>query len=310
MAVSLLVLVGAGLAAAGADDQRVFSMRAPRYPVTAYTIPGFDVVILRGREARATAAQPPTKADDKPLGRAELDRRAAKAAYDAAATGSRMFNRGNHEGCFRLYQGALIALQPMLDHRPRLTGLIKEGLDRAAEMKPAEGAFLLRQVIDEIQAETSGATAGPAKAKEPDKSPDKEVTKGPVTKSPDKRPLWDRLGGEKAVRAVVKDFVAAAAADPKVNFTRDGKYKLDEKAVARVEQLLVELISETTGGPLPNTGRNMKVVHAGMKITDAEFDALAVQLVVVLNKYKVPDAEQKELLKIVEATRPHIVEVK
>jgi hemoglobin len=307
MAVSLLVLAGAGLAA-GADDQRVFSMRAPRYPVTAYTIPGLDVVILRGREARATAAQPPSKADDKPLDRAEIDRRAAKAAYDTAATGARMFNRGNHEGCFRLYQGALIALQPMLDHRPRLTGLIKEGLDRAAEMKPAEGAFLLRQVIDEIQAETSGAMAAPT-AKGPGpvtKTPPKEVTKEPV-KAPDKKPLWDRLGGEKAVRTVVRDLLAAAAADPKVNLSRGGKYQLDEKAVARIEQLLVEQISEATGGPLKYTGRDMATVHKGMNITAAEFDALATHLFAVLNKHKVPQAEAIELVEAIARTRADIV---
>ena len=34
------------------------------------------------------------------------------------------------------------------------------------------------------------------------------------------RPLWDRLGGEAAVKAVVHDFVVLAAADPKVDFFR------------------------------------------------------------------------------------------
>src|SRR5207247_3415391 len=62
-------------------------------------------------------------------------------------------------------------------------------------------------------------------------------------------PLWDRLGGEKAVRAVVHDFVIAAATDPKVNFFRDGKFKFTGKDVENLEQLLVELISATTGGP-------------------------------------------------------------
>src|SRR5687768_1154592 len=34
--------------------------------------------------------------------------------------------------------------------------------------------------------------------------------------------LYERLGGEPAVTAVVEDFVGRAAADPKVNFTRKG----------------------------------------------------------------------------------------
>jgi hemoglobin len=313
MAVSLLVLVGAGLAA-GADDRRVFSMRAPRHPVQAYAIPGLDVIVLRGKEGRVSAQPPtkgdPAKADPAPLDRSEIDRRVARVMYDTASLGTDLFNRGNHDGCFRLYQGALMAVQPVLDHRPKLAALIKEGLDSVGKLRPAEGAFVLRQVIDAVQLETSIAMmpAPPAPAPKPAGSA-KESGKG-TAKGPVQKPLWERLGGEKAVRAVVKDFVAAAAADPKVNFTRDGKYQLDEKGVARLEQLLVELISETTGGPLQYTGRNMKEIHAGMKITNGEFDALAVQLVIVLNKYKVPDAEKKELLKIVESTRQHIVEVK
>src|SRR5207248_8856783 len=34
------------------------------------------------------------RADDKPLDRAELDRRAARVAYDAAVAGTELFNRG------------------------------------------------------------------------------------------------------------------------------------------------------------------------------------------------------------------------
>ena len=37
--------------------------------------------------------------------------------------------------------------------------------------------------------------------------------------------LWNRLGGEANVKRVVDDFVALAAADPKVNFFRAGAFK-------------------------------------------------------------------------------------
>ena len=54
----------------------------------------------------------------------------------------------------------------------------------------------------------------------------------------------------------------------------------------------------------------MKAAHKGMAITDAEFDALAGDLITVLKKYKVPQAEMDELVKIVASTRPDIVEKK
>ena len=49
-----------------------------------------------------------------------------------------------------------------------------------------------------------------------------------TTGTPGPKTLWDRLGGEAGVSKVVDDFVAAAATDPKVDFSRGGKYKLDD----------------------------------------------------------------------------------
>ena len=47
-----------------------------------------------------------------------------------------------------------------------------------------------------------------------------------------------------------------------------------------------------------------------MKITNAEFDALAGDLIATLKKFNVPQAEIDELIKIVASTRSDIVEVK
>ncbi len=40
--------------------------------------------------------------------------------------------------------------------------------------------------------------------------------------SNERKPLYDRLGGEQTIQVVVEDFVGRAAGDPKVNFTRKG----------------------------------------------------------------------------------------
>ena len=123
------------------------------------------------------------------------------------------------------------------------------------------------------------------------------------------RPLWDRLGGEPAVKAVVHDFVALAASDPKVDFTRGGRFALDSAGVAHLETLLVQLVSATTGGPLKYEGRDMKSSHAGMRITSAQFGALAADLVSVLKKYNVPQKEIDELIGVIATTKKDIVEV-
>lgn len=125
--------------------------------------------------------------------------------------------------------------------------------------------------------------------------------------------LYDRLGGEAAIKAVVDDFVARAAGDPKVNFTRKGtdvEWQATPDNVAKLKKHLVQLVGMVTGGPQKYEGRSMKEAHQGMKITDAEFDALAADLKATLDKFKVPAREQMELLKIVGSTRGDIVEKK
>jgi truncated hemoglobin YjbI len=238
---------------------------------------GLTAAVVLGLASLSTS-----RADDpKPPHHAALDKIAAKAAYDACVAGTELYNSGNREGCFRLYQGALLGIAPAVEHRTKLAALVKQQVDKAKTLPAAEGAFALRVALDAVREEI-----------EP----------------PAKKSLWDRLGGEKAVRAVVHDFVGVAATDSKVNFFRDGKYKLDAKGVEHLEQLLVELISATSGGPLKYTGRDMKSSHAGMKITDAEFDALAGDLIATLKKFKVPQPEIDELVSIVGSTRKDIIE--
>src|SRR5262249_55337999 len=122
-----------------------------------------------------------------------------------------------------------------------------------------------------------------------------------------KKPLWDRLGGEEGVRAVVREFLATAGKDPKVNVDRNGNYPLTKERAERVEKLLIEQISSVTGGPLKYTGRDMKNAHAGMKITEDEFAAAAGHLVAALKKLNVPQAEADELLAITATTKNDIV---
>jgi hemoglobin len=219
---------------------------------------------------------------------ADLDKRANKAAFDAADVGTKTFNAGDQPGCLKLYEGTLRTLATMLDHRPDLVKVINDQMaaaDKTASVK--DKAFALRKALDAVMDGTSGKAMA----------------------APGKKPLWDRLGGEAAVKLVIHDFVVAAAGDKAVNFLRDGQFKLDAKGVERLEQYLVELVSATTGGPLKYTGRDMKSTHAGMKITDAEFDALAGHLIATLKKYDVPKAEIDELVGIVASTRKDIVEV-
>ena len=99
--------------------------------------------------------------------------------------------------------------------------------------------------------------------------------------------IFDRVGGAPALTAVVGDFVAAAAPDPKVDFTRGGKWVASDAAVSKLKKHLVDFMAEAMGGPKAYTGRSMRIAHAGMGITQAQFDALAGHLQAALVKNKV-----------------------
>ena len=72
------------------------------------------------------------------------------------------------------------------------------------------------------------------------------------------------------------------------------------------------LISVNTGGPLKYTGKEMKPEHAGMKITSSEFDAFlgVIEATLKKEKFKVAEADAKELIAILASARPDIVENK
>lgn len=132
--------------------------------------------------------------------------------------------------------------------------------------------------------------------------------------------LYDRLGGEQGLTAIVDDFTVRVLEDPRVNWERKGVkrgglfsrddspvWTASAQNVARLKKHLVQFLSLASGGPPKYDGREMKNVHAGMRITNPEFDAVIGDLKASLDKLRIPDQEQKELLAVIESTRPQIV---
>ena len=113
--------------------------------------------------------------------------------------------------------------------------------------------------------------------------------------------LYDRLGGQPAIVAVVDDFVANVAADKRVNrlFRKTDTTKLKAR--------LVEQMCQATGGPCTYTGKSMKDAHKGMGITDAQFNAVVEDLNKSLAKFNVPAQEQADLLAILGPMRADMV---
>jgi len=114
--------------------------------------------------------------------------------------------------------------------------------------------------------------------------------------------LFERLGGMPAIEAVVADFIGNVAADERIN----APFAVSDLKLLR--QRLVEFVCVAAGGPCKYTGRDMRTVHKGMGITNAQFDALVGALVKTLEKLKVPEKEKGELLGALGPLREQIVE--
>ena len=121
------------------------------------------------------------------------------------------------------------------------------------------------------------------------------VAIGCITASAQDKSLYSRLGGKKAITAVVDEFVNNVAGDGRINkfFADTAK---DPKRLAKFKGNLVDQICMASGGPCKYKGKDMKTAHKGMGITDADFTALVEDLVKALNKFNVGAKEQQELL--------------
>ena len=121
--------------------------------------------------------------------------------------------------------------------------------------------------------------------------------------------LYDRLGGRAAIVAVVDAFVGNCAADTRINkfFAATAS---DKNRLTVFKNNLVDQVCEASGGPCKYKGKDMKSAHAGLGISNADFDALVEDLTKALNMFKVAPADQKQLLGVLGPMRPQIVEKK
>lgn len=94
--------------------------------------------------------------------------------------------------------------------------------------------------------------------------------------------LYDQLGGQAGVEAVVTELISVIAADGRIN------WMFANSDLDALSTKLQEQICAATGGGCTYTGGDMATVHAGMAITDAQFDALVEDLLTALTTLGVP----------------------
>ena len=115
--------------------------------------------------------------------------------------------------------------------------------------------------------------------------------------------LYDEIGGEPAVAAVVEDLYRRLLADPDLVPYFEGR------DLARLKAHQRALVTVALGGTDEEyTGRMMHPAHAGLGITDAAFDKVLTHLGAVLADHGVPVATADSIVAILQPLRTDIVQ--
>lgn len=122
-----------------------------------------------------------------------------------------------------------------------------------------------------------------------------------------RKSLYERLGGVYNIAPVVDEFLEVLYFDAILNANPNIKDARDRVPKAYLKYHVTSLVCQASGGPEKYTGRGMKESHRHLYITEKEWQAMRADFKKVLDKFKVPEQEQKELFAIVESTKGDIV---
>jgi len=118
--------------------------------------------------------------------------------------------------------------------------------------------------------------------------------------------LYVRLGGYDAIAAVVDDLLPRLREDPLLSRFWTSPRSVDTNN--RERQLAIDFIAAAAGGPTIYLGRDMKLAHKGMGISEADYAAFMRCLSVTLDTFEVPEPERGEVVAFALSLEPEIAE--
>ena len=113
--------------------------------------------------------------------------------------------------------------------------------------------------------------------------------------------LYDQLGAQDGITRLVAGLYRIVLADPRI------KAKFDNIDTGFIERELVQQICELAGGPCHYRGPSMHGGHAGLGITDRDFNALVEDLQDAMDQAGTPFGTQGRLLAVLAPMHAQIV---
>jgi len=207
------------------------------------------VAALPGPTATGQEPKLPAKLDP-----AAMDRLVDTALYDVLKVAVPLYNAGEVEGGYRLLEGALMSVKPLLGHRPELQREINAALISAARanVDADKRAWVLRETIDAVRGDLRG------KAPVVPVTPGKGTTVSGVVLVDGKEPL---PAGRVILYGPGPDFKTYPGPVAK------GKYAIEAVPVGEYKIVLSE--DKDTTRPLEAAYLDVKTTPLVLKVTDS-----------------------------------------
>ena len=109
--------------------------------------------------------------------------------------------------------------------------------------------------------------------------------------------LYERLGGEEGIIAIVDDVVEAHMNNPAIS-APFLPYKERAHYILQLKKHTVNFFGSGSGGPQKYEGRDMTTTHRGMNINAAEYMHVIDDAMGVLDKHGIDEATKKDVLMI------------
>jgi len=117
--------------------------------------------------------------------------------------------------------------------------------------------------------------------------------------------LFNKLGGHESIVAFVEAIFSRVTSDPLIG--RYWKYRGTD-GIKKEKELAVEFFTKITEGNSAYSGRDMKITHEGMKITEKDWSVFCSHVVEVVKQFGLPPEIQEEVEKLISLYKNDIVE--
>ncbi len=102
--------------------------------------------------------------------------------------------------------------------------------------------------------------------------------------------FFDELGGRAGIDRIVDRFLQIVLQDSRI------KSQFQEIDSVRLKEKLAEQFCQLSGGPCQYSGKSMELIHEGLRITQAQFNALTEDLQLAMEQQSIAPRIQNKLV--------------